>query len=82
MNDLLQLFSLLAVTQCTVNYYCRLPEPGSLYDDGLTKDFTGEWQSMAQGPQKQFGGFEDSFGGNGGGPMFNMGRDGGGPGEG
>jgi len=58
----------------------RLPEPGSLYDDGLTKDFTGEWQSMAQGPPKQFGGFDDSFGGNGGGPMFNMGRDGGGPG--
>ena len=68
--------------KCTVNYYYRLPEPGSLYDDGLTKDFTGEWQSMAQGPPKQFGGFDDSFGGNGGGPMFNMGRDGGGQGEG
>ena len=37
---------------------------------------------MAQGPPKQFGGFDESFGGNGGGPMFNMGRDGGGPGEG
>jgi len=75
-------------TEIYVNYSSkfteiRLPEPGSLYDDGLTKDFTGQFVSMAKGPPsppRQFGGFDDSFGGGRNGPMFNIGRDGGGPG--
>ena len=34
----------------------RMPEPGSMYDDGLAKDFTGKFVSMApQRPGGQFG---------------------------
>ena len=37
----------------------RIPEPGSLYDDGLTKDFTGQFTSLASAPPppSQFGGY-------------------------
>merc|ERR1719436_68242 len=38
----------------------RIPEPGSLYDDGLTKDFTGQFTSLATAPPpppSQFGGY-------------------------
>merc|ERR1719481_2429536 len=31
----------------------RVPEPGSLFDDGLTKDFTGEYPTHGQMSQHQ-----------------------------
>merc|ERR1719228_3137857 len=58
----------------------KLPEPGSMYDDGLSKDFTGEFPSTGSGtghvggmgnPHSGFGigggGYDGGFGGGAGG---------------
>ena len=37
----------------------RIPEPGSLYDDGLTKDFTGQFTSQFSGPSMSSGGYSE-----------------------
>lgn len=55
-------------TEIYVNYSSkftdiRMPEPGSMYDDGLAKDFTGKFVSMApQRPGGQFGMGEGGMG--------------------
>merc|ERR1719410_562940 len=59
----------------------RMPEPGSMYDDGLAKDFTGKFVSMApQRPGGQFGMGEGGMGrgmmGGGGGFGFGNGNGG------
>lgn len=66
----------------------KVPEPGSLYDDGLTKDFTGEFPNAGQMPpqphrQQGFGmggGYEDGMGGGGFGGDLGMGGGNGGGG--
>ena len=57
----------------------RMPEPGSRYDDGLAKDFTGQFSSLAMQSNDQFrgnnygGGMMGAGGMMGGGGMFNNG---------
>ena len=58
----------------------RMPEPGSVYDDGLSKDFTGKFSSMAMQPPRPPFGMEMGGGGGGGfggGPMMRGGMGGG-----
>ena len=50
----------------------KVPEPGSMYDDGLTKDYTGQFPTQQQAPRQNnftMGQNYDNMGGNMGGGM-------------